>query len=227
MKKPVSGLLSKLSKAKRRVAYSLAAGAAAVAATSEQSAEAEVVYSGLQNINNVPSIDPPYPDPYRLFLDLDGDGFTDMALQNAFFGGVPYQGLTITTFPGQVVGFRAGAFNYAYVQNLSEGALIDSTTVGPTFFGSMASPTNPNSQFNSAPDAYLGFSFPISGSTHFGWMRVGIDNVNASFLVKDWAYESESGVGIHAGEVPEPTTLGLLAAGAAGVALLRRRKQSV
>lgn len=225
MKKKVrQGIFTKVTKAKRHVAYSLAAGAAAFVTTKDQDANADIVYSGLQNIVNLPSVDPPYPDPYRLFLDLDSDGLSDVALQNAIFGGTPYQGMSVFG-NGRVDGFNAGAYNFAYISNLTAGASIDSTTVGPQYFGSMAyGSNNPNAEFNDAPDAYIGLSFGTNPNLRYGWIRVGIDNANASFVVKDWAYQSEVGVGITAGAVPEPGTLGMLAAGAAGIAALRRRR---
>lgn len=215
---------SRASRSKRKVAYSLAAGAASLAASTDQSADAQVVYSGLQNLNNLPSVDPPFPDPYRLFLDLDGDTLSDVALQNAFFGGTPYQGASALG-SGQLVGFNAGPNNYAYVSQLTEGDLIDPSTVGPTFFGSMAfGANNPNAQFNDAPDAYIGVGFGSLPDIRYGWIRVGVENASASFVVKDWAYQSQPGVGIRAGQIPEPGALGLLAAGAAGLALMRSRK---
>ncbi|MEO1497828.1 MAG: PEP-CTERM sorting domain-containing protein [Planctomycetota bacterium] len=219
---------SKSASAKRKAAYSLAAGAATLAASGDQTANADIVYSGLQGISILPSIDPPFPDPYRLYLDLDSDSFTDVALQNAFFGGTPYQGASVFGSGGQLVGFNAGPSNYAYVSQLTEGDLIDPTTVGPTFFGSMAFSTlNPNAEFNSAPDAFLGLSFGTAPNLRYGWIRVGVENASASFVIKDWAYESDPGVGIRAGQIPEPGTLGLLAAGAAGLAAIRsRRSQS-
>lgn len=227
MKNSMSKTLSNLALTKRKVAYSLAAGAAALTTTSNQDADAAVEYSGPQNIDVLPSVDPPYPDPYRLFLDLDGDTFSDLALQNAIFGGNPYQGLSVFG-NGQVAGFDAGPYNFAYVSNLTEGALIDSTTVGPTFFGSMASASaNPNAEFINATDGYVGLSFGTSPNLRFGWIRVDVDSANASFTIKDWAYETEPGVSINAGQVPEPGTLGLLAAGAAGVAAMRKRRKQV
>ncbi|MEN1678076.1 MAG: PEP-CTERM sorting domain-containing protein [Planctomycetota bacterium] len=218
---------SNASISKRKVAYSLAAGAATLAATADQAdADPTIVYSGLKNITNLPSVDPPFPDPYRLFLDLDGDTFSDVALQNAFFGGTPYQGASVLG-SGQLVGFNAGPNNYAYVSALTDGDEISPGTVGPTFFGSMAfAGNNPNAQFNDAPDAFVGLSFNIGSDVHYGWVRVGVDNSIASFVVKDWAYESTPGVGIAAGQAPEPTALGLLAAGAAGLATLRSRKKA-
>jgi hypothetical protein len=67
-------------------------------------------------------------------------------------------------------------------------------------------------------------AFPIGGVNHYGWVRVDINNAAGTFVVRDWAYEDSPGVGIPAGAIPEPGTLGMLAAGAVGVAALRRRR---
>lgn len=201
--------------AKTRLAYSLAAGAAAGVAASH--ADAQVVYSGVQDIG--------IAQFSSQNLNLDGDAYNDILLENYIFGGGNYQGLYVNFFPGKVVGFNAG-LNYASA--LNEGDLIDSsTTAGGPFAASMAyGANNPNAEFNNVDGAFIGLEFPINGTSHFGWVRVSIDNAAGKFVVNDWAYNSVPGEGLLAGQVPEPTTLGLLAAGAVGVAALRRRKKA-
>ncbi|QDT67750.1 PEP-CTERM motif protein [Planctomycetes bacterium MalM25] len=197
----------------RKAAYTLAAGAAVGAAGS---ADAAIVYSGVQDI--------PVGQFGSQDLNLDGDAYNDILLKNYVFGGGNYQGAYVNFFPGKVVGFSAG-LNYASA--LAEGDLIDSTTTaGGPFSASLAyGAANPNAEFNSADGAFIGLEFPINAVSHFGWVRVTIDNAAGSFVINDWAYESEPGVGITAGAVPEPGSLGLLAAGAAGVAALRKRRR--
>jgi len=199
----------------RRVAYSLAAGAAAGMAGT---ADAAVSYSGPQNIN-IGQFG--FQD-----LNLDGDGFTDIRLKNYVFSS-NYQGASVLGFPGQLVLSNA-SFPF-YVTSLTNGDLIDSAAVGPNFQGSLAfGASNPNAEFNNATGALLGLSFPIGANdlahTHYGWVRVTINNAAGTFVINDWAYNTVAGESIRAGEVPEPTTLGLLAAGAAGVAAMRRRQ---
>lgn len=209
----VSSTLSQPSR-KLRAAYTLAAGAAASVAV--QDADAAVVYSGLQNIS--------VTQFNSQNLNLDGDAFADIKLKNYVFGGGNYQGATVNFAPGKLVGFTAGN---SYVTALTAGQSIDGSTLGPSFFGSLAyGASNPNAQFNNATDAYIGLSFPSGANTYFGWVRVDIKNSAGTFLIKDWAYESQSGVGIRAGDglVPEPSTLGLLACGAAGIAAIRRQR---
>ncbi len=197
---------------KRGAAYSLAAGVATGALASQT--EATIQYSGIYNIDLLQG--------NSINLDLDAAGATpDVLLKNYVLANGNYQGLTVNYFPGQAVGFSNGL---AYVSALSAGDPVDASTVGPSFFGSMAyGATNPSAEFNSVTDAYVGLSFPIAGARHFGWIRVDIDNSAGTFLIKDWAYEDVPEVGIPAGAIPEPGTLGLLAAGACGLAAMRRR----
>lgn len=195
----------------RMLAYSLAAGASAVVAGN---AEAAIVYSGVQNIA--------IGQFSSQNLNLDGDAYADVLLKNYVFG-TNYQGATVNYYPGQLVGFNAGL---NYVSALSLGDTIDAGTVGPSFTGSMAYASNPNSEFDNVTDAYIGLSFPINAVNHYGWVRVDIDNAAGTFVIKDWAYDDVAGTGITAGAVPEPGALSLLAAGSVGVTMMRRRKQA-
>jgi len=196
---------------KRRAAYSLAAVAAA------GSAEAAVIYSGTQNISIAQS--------NSLNLDIDGDTQGDVLLKNYVFGGGNYQGASVNFFPGKMVTFNPGLFNY--VTSLNAGFTVDTAALG-TFVGSMAyGAANPNAQFNSASGKFIGLQFPSGSNNYNAWVRVDVNNSGGSFNVVDWAYENVPGVSIVTGVVPEPvSSLGLLAAGAAGVAVLRRRRAS-
>lgn len=267
--------------AKRHLAYSLAAGAAALC--SAEDTAAEVIYSGIKDISIGLG-----DDQWYINLDLDqGDQYSDIVLQNYIFPQGNYQGIYVVTFPGKLVSFKPTPSSRAYATLLSPGDVIDSTTVGPSFIGSLAyKDINPNGQFEAVTGGLIGLSFLIDGLTvnhlHYAWLRVDIDNVAGTFVLRDWAYDDEPGVGILAGDtgspdttpgdfdfdgdvdgrdfllwqrgeslealsptdlqdwqenygagllvanttaIPEPVTLGLLAAGSAGVILLRRRRQ--
>lgn len=198
-----------------RASYALAAGAAAAAAAA--STDAAIVYSGAQNVSITQGT--------SLNLNLDGDAYGDVTLKNYVFFGGNYQGASVNFFPGKLVTFNAGPFNYSYVKSLASGFQIDGSSVGPSFFGSMAyGAGNPNAQFNTVNGAYLGLSFASGSNVFYGWVRVTIDNQSGTFIVNDWAYEN-TGAGIAAGAVPAPGALGLLAAGASGLGLMRGRKR--
>ena len=194
-----------------RVAYVAAAGAVASAGA----AHAGIIYSGEQNIsiNQFSSLN----------LNLDGDTYGDVLLKNYVFGGGNYQGATVNFSPGKLVSFSSGGLSY--VSALSEGFGINASSVGPSFFGSMAyGSANPNAQFNTASNKFLGLSFAGASGTLYGWVRVSVNNSAGTFVVHDWAYDS-TGAGIAAGAIPAPGTLGLLAVGASGLGLIRGRKR--
>jgi hypothetical protein len=201
---PVAGL---------RAAYSLAAVAAA------GSAEAAIIYSGPQNIA--------IGQGFAQALLIDGDEYPDITLKNYSFINGPYQGATVDFYPGKLVAFPIAGTPYPtwYVTALDAGFLVDSAAVS-FFTGSMAyGAANPNAQFNDATGKFIGLQFPSGGDNYFAWIRVNVNNEAGTFTIVDWAYDS-SGAPIVVGAVPEPSTLGLLAAGAAGVAALRRRRRS-
>lgn len=78
---------------------------------------------------------------------------------------------------------------------------------------------------------FIGVKFDIAGNTHFGYVGyqgTGAEN-DASGNVFKLAYEDTPGLGVLAGSevsIPEPTSLCLLAAGAAGLPRYRRRRLS-
>ena len=260
---------------KRRLAYALAAGAASTGVCMSD-ANAAISYSGIQDISISQF------NKLNLLVD-DQDENVDIFLKNYVFGGGNYQGATVSFYPGLIVGFHANELYY--VSALEAGALIDATTMGPKFFGTMSyGDNNPGDQFDNITNAYIGLGFPINASpgNYYGWVRVSIDNAAGTFIVHDWAYQTEQGVGILAGDVgtvteptgdfnddgtvdaadyaywrkaidtpeayevwksqfgqvlsgsassapsgaiPEPMTLGLLAAGSLGLAFLRRSRR--
>jgi hypothetical protein len=81
---------------------------------------------------------------------------------------------------------------------------------------------------------YVGFKFLSKGQTHFGWAHVGVGRTGPphslfSASISKWAYDTVPDQTIEAGQtsaIPEPGTLSLLALGAAGLAVLRKRKRS-
>lgn len=215
--KGIQGECQKL-RSKRLLGYSMAAGVSSIGITGQ--ADAAIRFFNEFDFGNE------VEQGNATLLDISNNGFYDVTFTNyAFFGG-NYQGGTIRYPPGKFVGTFSGGLFYASL--LEAGDVIDSTTVaGGNFAASLSyGVNNPNGEFDSVTDGYIGLSFPIEiGSEYFAWIRVDIDNEAGTFFIKDWAYEDVAGVGIIAGEIPEPGTLGLLAAGAAGLAMHRRRRQ--
>lgn len=59
---------------------------------------------------------------------------------------------------------------------------------------------------------------------NYGWVQISYNDTVDQLTIIDWAVETTVNQSIEIGAVPEPSSLALLAAGAAGVALLRRRR---
>ena len=69
---------------------------------------------------------------------------------------------------------------------------------------------------------YLGVSFYSDTDLHYAWVRMSESDM--TLTVHDWAYETQPGLGIYAGAIPEPATSALLVAGGLLLALRRKRK---
>ncbi|MEN1678075.1 MAG: PEP-CTERM sorting domain-containing protein [Planctomycetota bacterium] len=188
---------------RRRLAYALAAGSA-VGAASE--AEGIVVYSGIEDLV--------IQQGASQALGLNADYYPDIFVRNYVdpYVGIEgnFQGVFLQFAPGRVVGDRFNDLGYA--RALGPGFLVDASSVEPdTFVASLAFGDNhPNAQFNNVENAYIGFSFPDLSSglvpipqrtdLHYAWLRVSINNEQGSFIVHDWAYETEFNVGIETGD---------------------------
>jgi hypothetical protein len=127
-----------------------------------------------------------------------------------------------------------------YAQALAAGELIDASrhfdeetisTSGINVLAGIKTTTGPGVQHGAFFDsglAYIGIRFSLPGSSdHFGWVEAIGDN--GAVTLTRYGYESDANVGIRTpsapAQVPEPGTIALLIAGAAGVLAMRRRER--
>jgi hypothetical protein len=202
--------------------YALAAGAACLAGTG---VHGEVIQQTL-------NLDVPLAGG-AIGLDLDGDAVDDLIVENRtepYYSGSwqviqtpTTEAMTneIYTVPG------IGDFSYATPQ--ASGALIDAAGLTYYFTNLSYGGLGPVVPALDAGPILLGFSMDVAGAQHFGWVRLAVDLDTGTYTILETAYEDTPGLGIEAGSlvsIPEPTSLGMLAAGAAGVGLYRRRRAS-
>jgi hypothetical protein len=215
----------------RWLAYATASTATAL--TSTPAAEAAIHYSGPVDI----LISGYKNDHATLPLDQPGDALR-FVHRNTLFGGV------YTNFAGFQVdgivahGFRGPAsIDYAHVNNLHRGRYVSKghfTTFGNYYhFGTLERSAFGGGYFGRGV-GYIGFFFNGGAGGQYGWARVkmlGPENGNG-FKVLDYAY-ADPGESIRVGqtssdaEAPVLGSLGLLAAGAAGLVACRRKRSSL
>lgn len=206
---------------KHFVACSAAAAAATVGAV--QTADAGIVYSGTVNLTIASSTN-------GLYLNVVNGAINEPG--NTGGGTVPgwdvnpWSSSTLNYFnpaaPAGGVYVQNGAGNTA---NLVAGTLIDGSSLygagGASTAGALPHVLNSNQNL-------IGFRFQNEANgnaTHYGWMRISLSGTLSAQprVLVEYAYENQAGVGIPAGAVPAPASLGLLGLGALGLAGRRRR----
>jgi hypothetical protein len=232
------------------------AGAAALGAvfTLPVAVDAGVVYSGVQNINvNLPASQRNASNSNTgavansVGLDLDGNSAPDFQLrirQSYSFsdsdrvGSARLLGLGANLVLAS--GFEGGgARNFSASNMVSLGQQQSQSGMSTALLRRVfSSGFNSGAQGNFAPGetGFAGVAFDIDGATHFGWIRLLVEDGDQGYPFSvtaiDWAYENEANTPIHVTgltEVPEANPgLALLAAGGTGLVAwrLRRRKEA-
>ena len=201
-----------------------AAAGAATALTGVGSAEAAIHYSGPIN-----AVFPAGSSVQQSFA-LDNAAVIRFVnvLTGSSSGGVALFRLQGAAVSNQFRGIAAGSFRYP--ERLASNAPVSGgafTNFNANFFATLAYGGGyANSQFLGAGVGFIGFRFNGGGGTEYGWARVNMEGSPGNgFTLIDYAW-ADTGTQIRAGQtaIPEPSSLGLLAAGAAGLLAWRKRR---
>lgn len=94
----------------------------------------------------------------------------------------------------------------------------------PRYYSGFASgPGGTHNAVAPGTPAFVGFRFNSGGQTFYGWLQLSVGAGSINFI--NAAYQNTAGTAIAAGAIPEPSSLAMLALGAAGIAGLMVNKR--
>lgn len=134
-------------------------------------------------------------------LDFNNDAVTDFQFitgvdttqsPNWVFANVLIQGVTTNAIESSVqtpytypfalnVGDTIKASNPNWVSYAAASVQYLASTIGSAYYGN----------FLGQNDKYMAARFDISGTTHYGWVRMSINAAADSIIIKDYAYEAQ------------------------------------
>jgi hypothetical protein len=200
--------------------WAVYAAAAGSALAMSGAADADIIYSGVQNVT-VESIG---GVKSNALIDVDGNGDDDL------FMSVNGRGFaTVEGSNGAQVAYSGMSY---WARRFGSGSTIGSGADFNTF-SIFIRGTNKKGTFGNWSFSTTGIAGFQLGSGNFGWIRLHVESISGKSADKltaiDWAYE-DSGAAIAAGATgsaaPAPASLALLATGAVGVAAMRRRRKA-
>ncbi len=208
--------------ASRWVAYTTAGAASVLGGVA--ASEADIVVTNVNEIFNAPGTTPANEAVGFFPLGSSGAQFglqhvRSVSSSSATFGFAQVKGSS-AQFIGPTFGKFAYASKLAFGANIAGGPFAAKSIGTLAFAGGSA-----NSQWKTAGQGYLGFTFTDAAGKEFAWASVTANGTaaNNTFTLNSYAYTT-AGELLTAGEVPEPGSLALLAAGGAGLLAWRQRR---
>lgn len=184
-------------------------------------------------------------------VDLNKDGLADFefSLTSSFVNSKRHDNLTAKGLTGgKVVGRKlkpsSAPYGNPYASALARGHKIGASAHFSSADGKItierqvhaeSAGTYYGNWYAIGPDHFLGVKFQIKGQTHFGWIRLTVETGSFTATITEFGYETVANKSVDAGlssssasaqltKTHSRGSLGMLALGAEGLALWRRRE---
>ncbi len=211
---------------KQLIAYSAAAGAALAVAVPIQ---ASIIHT------NIPDV--VIQQGYQWGLDLNADASPEFLVQCL---GTPTGNYDVCRLfstnngAGALIGSTGGFYRYVAQLNtgnpISGGQNMQTSGGGPRLASNWYG-VSYGLWTGGVSEKFAGLRFnivpsPAVTNTHYGWVKLSVHVGLTNITVHSYAYETTPDTLILAGAVPEAGSLALLAAGAAGVLAMRKKRKA-
>ena len=147
------------------------------------------------------------------------------AFEQVSFSAYYYDRIGAASFLNNAVtGVQVGGYGNYFVVGGASGDPIPSGSAWASY-GFAYLPYYGGTALSEGLATYLGVRFDLGAGFQYGW--IGVVRTGFELDAFAWGYETDAGVPIAAGAVPEPSSLALLAFGAGAVTTRRRRRDHV
>ena len=131
------------------------------------------------------------------YIDFNGDGEDELELCH-FYGDDSWNNIEAYS-AGQHCEICAGQWSGPVIMNKDDKISSKNSWVC-TNSGSSNSALFMNPDWLGVVDKYMGIRFKVDGNWHYAWVVLDVFADNSGFTVKEYAYESEPGTAISAGD---------------------------
>jgi hypothetical protein len=200
------------------IAATLAGGAVMVVGASQ--ADAMIISGEIQTAGSEQVVDNPVPPNETYPFDLNNDTVTDLTVSSKYSKskpGAPDDTTKFYSYKGDVL--------LAAPDNAISGTLTSGEEVGPSLAYNMGAGVTAEYD-NGNPSAYFGLRFGATAPYNYGWIQLREGTQPGAWDLLAYGIETTPDTPIAAGAVPEPTSLGALAIGAAAIMFRRRSKHA-